>query len=215
MEKKGLGCEANTKAKFNKGLVKEAKNIVSKVEGLNKASSTKRAADVRAAFGEKKAPAAAKKVVAKKPAAKSTMKTATKSVVKAKPVMAKAKPDTAAKATLKKATSTVKAAVKSTTRATAKPAMKVAKPTMKAIAAKPAMKAIAKAPVHKTAVGRAIAAVERAVGIKALAAPSAKGMRTTMSVAKPAGKAMAKATPKRPLPKPAGVSKGSHSGDTC
>lgn len=48
---------------------------------------------------------------------------------------------------------------------------------------------------------------------KAFAATAPKGVKTTKPVAKPATKATS--TAKRPLPKPAGISKGPHSGDAC
>ncbi len=105
MEKKACGCGAKTKAKFNDGLKKDAKAIVANVEGYGKTDKTKRSAEVRAAFAEKK------------PAARKTV-------------------------------------------------------------------------------------------TKAFAAP--KGVKTTKAVAKPTSKGV-----QRPLPKPAGMSKGPHSGDQC
>lgn len=58
MEKKACGCGAKTKAELNTELKKDAKKIVSEVEGYTREDHTKKAAEVKAAFPPEKKPAA-------------------------------------------------------------------------------------------------------------------------------------------------------------
>lgn len=118
MEKKGCSCGcgarvAQAKEKFNDGLKKDAKAIVTDIEGYSKADKAKRSAEVKAAFPPKTVAKTAAKATAK-PAAK---KPAAKAAMVAKPV-AKTSTKVAPKA-VGKATGTAKAVAKGAGKATA------------------------------------------------------------------------------------------------